>query len=106
MPIVKTIKVSRGEDITINATMTPKKDITGWVISMTVAQAPNDLVKLFQVTATITSGPNGTYSLIITSNQLNIDPGTYYYDIFRVNPGNNRILNYGEFVISADARFP
>lgn len=106
MPIVEAISVSRAEDITLHMTMTPSKDITGWVISLTVATAANSPDKLFQVTATITSGPNGTYDVVITEAQLDLDPGTYYYDIFRVNPGNRRILNEGDFIITANARKP
>jgi len=106
VPIVESIEVDRGEDITLHMTMTPRKDITGWVISMTVAEAANSPNKLFQVTATITSGPLGKYDIIITASQLNIEPGTYYYDIWRVNPGNNRILNEGEFIVTPNAKHP
>lgn len=106
MPIVEAITVSRAEDITLHMTMSPGKDITGWVISLTVATAPNSPTKLFQVTATVTSGPNGTYDVIITAAQLDLEPGTYYYDIFRVNPGNNRILNEGDFIITPNAKKP
>lgn len=106
MPIVQSLKVYRGEDITINATMTPARDITGWVISMTVAKAYDINNKVFQLTATITSGPNGTYSIIIPSALLNINPDKYVYDIFRTSPGNLRILNIGDFIIGPDARNP
>jgi hypothetical protein len=50
--------------------------------------------------------PQGKYDIIIPSAQLDLEPGTYYYDIFRVNPGNNRCLRFGEFVIRANARNP
>ncbi len=106
MPVVQSIKVYRAEDITLSFTMVPPRDITGWVISFTVAKDYNNPNKLFQVTATITSGPNGTFDVIITSAQLDINPGTFVYDLFRVNPGNNRILSVGEFILSADAREP
>lgn len=106
MPVVQGITVYRGEDITLGFTMSPSKDITGWVISFTVAKNYNNPNKLFQITATLTSGPNGTFDVIITSAQLDIEPGTYVYDIFRVNPGNNRILSVGEFVVKGDAKEP
>lgn len=106
MPIVQSINVRRGENIVLHFTMSPGKDITGWVISFTVAKAWNASNKTFQVTATITSGPNGTFDVIITSDQLNIATGTYYYDLFRTDPGNFRCLSVGEFIISEDVRFP
>ncbi len=106
MPKVQSITVYRGEDITIPWTMSPKKDITGWVISLTVANGYNNPNKLFQVTAFATNAPNGKFSTILTSAQLDIEPGNYVYDLFRVDPGNLRILSVGEFIIKADARRP
>lgn len=106
MPIVQTVKVYRGEDITLNFTMTPARDITGWVISLTIAKSYDNPNKLLQATATITSGPNGTFSVILTSAQLNINPDKYVYDVFRTSPGNARILSIGDFIIGPDARNP
>lgn len=106
MPVVGNIDVWRGEDIILNLTHVPSKDITGWVISMTVSKAFNNTSKVFQVTGTITSGPNGQAQVIITSSQLNINPGTYAYDIFRNSPGFLRCLRVGNLIIHPDARFP
>ena len=106
MPIVQSITIGRGEDIELNFTETPRRDITGWVISLTVAKAFNIPNKTFQVTATITSGPNGEYQFIIPSATSNINPDKYVYDVFRVNPGNRRLLALGDFNIEPDAQFP
>lgn len=106
MAVVEAIQVSRGEDITLHMSRSPKKNITGWVISMTVSEYRNSPIKLFQVTATITSGPDGNYDIIMTAAQLDREPGTYYYDQFRVNPGNNRLLREGDFIITGNARKP
>jgi hypothetical protein len=106
MPVIQTITVWRGEDITLEFTMVPARDITGWVISLTIAKNFNNPNKLIQVTGTVTSGPNGTFSVILTSAQLDIEPGTYVYDVFRTDPGFNRILSAGTFELKADAREP
>jgi len=106
MPIIETITIYRGEGPTISFSMSPKKDITGWVISFTVSESYNNPVKLFQITATITSGPLGKFDVILTPTQTNIVPGTYVYDVWRVLPGFDRILGTGPFEIQADARFP
>lgn len=106
MPVITSITVYRGEDITLGFTMVPPRDITGWDISFTVAKSYNNPNKLIQVTASITSGPNGMFDVILTSAQLDIEPGTFVYDVFRVNPGNNRILAAGEFNLKPDAREP
>ena len=106
MPVVQSILVYRGEDINLHFSMSPKKDITGYTISFTVANGYNNPIKLFQVTAIPTNAPMGRFDVIITKAQLNIDPGNYVYDLFRTDPGNNRILSVGEFVIAKDARNP
>lgn len=106
MPIVSPIEIWRGEDIELEFTMTPPVDITGWVISLTVAKAFNTSNKTFQVTAIITSGPNGQYHFLLPSATTNIQPDKYVYDVFRVSPGNRRILALGNFTIGGDAQFP
>lgn len=106
MPVGQSIQVYRGEDITLSFTMVPALDITGWTFSLTVARSNNIASKVFQVTGIITSGPNGRFQFIIPSVNLNINPDTYVYDVFRTSPGNLRILSVGNFIIGPDARFP
>lgn len=106
MPIVQAIKVYRGENVELNFTMTPGVDITGWVISLTVAKAYNTPNKTFQSTAVITSGPFGQYTFYLTNGELDRQPDMYVYDVFKTNPGNKRILALGNFEIGADAREP
>jgi len=106
MPVVQSITVYRGEDIELNFQMVPPRDITGWVISLTVAKAFNTPNKTFQVTAINTNAPAGRFMAIIPSATLNIQPDKYVYDVFRVSPGNRRILNLGDFIIGGDAQFP
>src|SRR4030095_2553633 len=98
MPVVQSIKVYRGEDISLDFRMVPPRDITGWVISMTIAKAYDIANQLIQVTAINTNGPNGNFSVILTSSQLNIHPDKLVYDIFRTSPGNARILSVGDFI--------
>ena len=62
--------------------------------------------KLIQKTATITSGPNGQFSIQLLSAELDINPDTYVYDIFRTSPGNARILSLGSFIVGEDVRYP
>lgn len=107
MPIITPIRIYRGEIVTLSFRMFPKKDITGWVISFTVAVARNSTQKLFQVTANITNGPNGEFDVALNQGNTNINPGMYAWDVWRVNgPIAERILGEGDFQISKDARFP
>lgn len=106
MPVVTSITIYRGETPTISFTMVPPRDITGWVISFTVAKNYNNPNKLFQVTAINTNGPAGLFDVILTEVQTDIEPGTYVYDVWRVDPGNLRILSVGTFEIKANAKEP
>src|SRR5262245_8666874 len=106
MAIIEDIDVWRGEDIVLNLTHTPGKDITGWVVEFTCSKAFNSTVKQFAVTGSVTSGPNGKAKVIITSTQLNNDPGEYPYSIFKVNPGFHRFLRGGELRIHENTKFP
>lgn len=97
----------RGEDVTLHFTMTPVEDITGWVISFTVAKNYNTNVKVFQLTATITSGPFGQFDVIIPESiTTNVEPDKYVHDVWRTNVGQRRILSVGDFILGADARNP
>lgn len=106
MPVVQSITVYRGETPTLHFRMSPKKDITGWVISFTVSNGYNNPNKLFQVTAVAVNAPNGLFDVILTELHTNIDPGNYVYDVWRIDPGNLRILSVGEFKLEKDARKP
>jgi len=106
MPVVQSILIYRGENVPLHFSMSPKKDITGWVISFTVSNGYNNPTKLFQITAIATNAPMGKFDVIITELQSNIEPGNYVYDLWRTDPGNRRILSVGEFKIEKDARNP
>lgn len=105
MPVVNSIVVYRGEDIELNFTMTPTTDITGWVFSLTVARRSNMQDKLFQFTGVATVAPSGKFQFIIPSATLDIEPGTYFHDVFRTSP-SRKIASVGPFEIKPDARFP
>jgi hypothetical protein len=85
--------------------MTPVVDITGWVISFTVATSFGNPTKELQVTATITNGPLGMFDVIMTQAQtILINPDKYVYDLWKTNTGDQRILSVGDFNVGARAR--
>lgn len=97
----------RGEDVTLHFSMTPPEDITGWVISLTVAKNYDTDVKVFQLTAAATNAPAGLFDVIIPESiTLGMNPDKYVHDVWRVNPGQRRILSVGDFILGADARNP
>ena len=107
MPISQTLKFWRGEDLILNFTMTPTVDITGWVISFTITKSQNNQSKVLQQTATITSGPNGQFQVLLSSAQTDaIQPDKYFHDVWRTNPGSERILALGDCIVGGSARIP
>ena len=104
MPIVEEIQVSRGEIITLHLTEVPNRDLTGKVISFTCSKSPDNPNKLFQVTATLVDAPNSKYDVIISKDQTDQNPGTYYYDIWLLP--DRRIMREGDFVITGNAKVP
>jgi hypothetical protein len=107
MPIAQTIKIFRGEDIELRFTMNPVVDVTGWVISFTVAKNNNTDVKVTQQTAVATDAPNGQFSVYLPKAvTYNIEPDVYKHDLWRVDTGSERILSLGDFIVGANAKNP
>lgn len=104
--MTQTITCYRREDIAPTFTMDPVENITGWTLLFSVAAQPNDTVKLFQKTPTITSGPAGTFQVAIANEDTDREPGTYAWDVRRTDAGSERVLALGNFVINATAGAP
>lgn len=106
MATESTITVFRGERATLNFTMSPVVNITGWTLAFTVAARANSSTKLIAATPSIVSGTDGTFRVSLTTTNLNIAPGHYYFDVWRTDSGYEEVLAYGPFVIAADAKMP
>lgn len=107
------ITVFRGEDLSLsftaytNDTGSTPENISGWTIVFTVADDNNpSATKRIQVTCTITVAANGTHAAAITAAQLNLEPGTYYWDSTRTDSGSVRVLGYGKFIVLGVPRLP
>ena len=89
--------VFRGEDLTLNFTMSPTVDITGWTIQFYSG--------LLTINATITSGTSGTFSVSITRAQTAAwTPGSKKFDIWRTDSGSSTVLAYGSIEVREVAR--
>jgi hypothetical protein len=104
--VTQTLTVYRGEQAAINFTMAPVEDITGWSLKFTVAKKANSATKLISVTPVILSGPAGTFRVTLTEENLDLNPATYFFDVWRVDEGFEQVLAIGSFVVSATARVP
>lgn len=102
------ISISRGETVAVGWTLTPVVDITGWTLLLTVAKRANSSGgKVLQVPVSVTSGPAGTFGVtLISADTRLLEPGTYAWDVWRNDPGQERLLASGAFVVSRNARFP
>jgi hypothetical protein len=107
MAINQTISIGRGEDITLNFTMTPRVDITGWNIQFTITNEYNQAAKVLQVAGIAISAPLGRFSVTLSNIQTEvIAPNIYTYDVWRIDSGNERILSIGQFIVTPNARIP
>lgn len=97
------ITAARGEAVTYTCThqtsgaSTTPIDITGWTIKVTARDESGAVV--ITKTATITSGPSGTYTFPVTHADTSIQPKAYALDIQRVDSGSERLMGLGTWTI-------
>jgi hypothetical protein len=102
------LEMAVGEDITLSLSMSPVVDITAWTITFTVARDVNTPApKLLTKSASIVSGPAGTFSVaMLAADTVAIAPCVYHWDAWRTDSGSARRLGYGTFTLLATARIP
>lgn len=107
------VSVFRGEDPTISFTTyttdtgTTPQNISGWTILLTVAKKRNSTDKLLSKAGSIVSESDGTFTVTIEDTDLDpIEPGTYFWDVWRTDAGSERCLGYGQFQVVGNARIP
>lgn len=107
MATQQSISLYRGTEMTLNFTMSPVVDITGWTILFTIAKALNSPNKLLSRAATITDGPLGKYSVALDADDtINVKPGSYFFDTWRTDADEESVLSIGSFVVLPVARLP
>ncbi len=81
-------------------------DITGFSFLLTVDPDPNPTDatdNVFQLTGTITDGPNGVVQFQMTPAQADQTPGALFYDLQQTDTGGNiRTLAKGKFEFKQD----
>ena len=109
-PIRKTDGLFRGEDKVLQYTIVDSADvavnITGWTFTWIMrAGASYAGTALLELTSAggacaITNAAGGIMTVTITDTQLDpIQPGTYYYELWRNNAGNETVLAYGDVTL-------
>lgn len=106
MATTQNLEWFRGEDITLNFTMSPVVDITGWTISFRIKPPGSDNA-LLVVAGTITVAASGTFAVALTAAQTTtLSPGTYAYDTWRTDSGAATALTLGTVTVKASSRVP
>lgn len=100
-----TIEIYLGEDAVLTFTMSPVENITGWTIGFTVeGSAPE---KIIEKNAVVTDGPGGVFTVTLAAvDSESLAPGSYQYDVWRMDTGSRRVLALGSFRILDVARLP
>lgn len=104
------LQAYKGEDVTLNvspSSTVTSKDVTGWSISFQLKKLNSDSALLLgPIAATITNGPQGLFTVTITSAQLqSLAAGLYYYDVWRTDVSSNTALVEGRFSVLPSVRF-
>ena len=105
MAVTQTIEVYRGEQATLNFTMTPVENILGWTIHFTVAKKANVSTKLIGPLL-VPALASGIFRVQLTEELLNLNPGSYFYDAWRTDEGQEQVLALGTFLVIGNARVP
>jgi hypothetical protein len=97
MSITSNLSWFRGEDITIDFTMTPVVDVTGWTISFTLKDTLGGNTQTgFPIAATIVDGSRGRFRVAIPSSATSsVAVGRYVWDVRRTDAGNRTTLADG-----------
>lgn len=104
----QTVSIYRGEAVSLSWTLAPVTDITGWTFLLTVSkQANSSTGKVLQATPTVTTAAAGVFGVSLSSIvTAALAPGQYFWDVWRNDAGQERMLACGVFVVTANARFP
>jgi hypothetical protein len=96
MSIPSNISFFRGEDVVLDFQLSPMEDISGWSITLKVADSLGGTVVITK-SATITDGPRGKFRVTIASaDTASLAAGRYTWDARRTDSGAKATLAHGE----------
>ena len=105
--LIQTAEIDRGQPLQMDFTMVPATDITGWTMQFTLAANKNTVTKLWQTTALVVVNASiGTFNIVVPTTQTDREPGTYWFDVWRTNASNERLLAIGYLTIVPVVRLP
>jgi hypothetical protein len=88
------------QNITIQVTMSPVTNITGWTLQLNIAR--NGTSILTNTDPSITDETNGIFTFTLTSTQTGVTMGvgTFQYNVWRTDVGSETLLAYGLLNVS------
>jgi hypothetical protein len=95
MSITQNLRFFRGEDITLSFSMQPPQDITGWNLTLKIADTLGGTVRVTK-TATIDDAGRGTFHFTVASaDTAGLTVGRYVWDVRRTDSGSKSTVADG-----------
>ena len=105
-PIITTLKIQKGEIVTIVCTTYPfPTNILNWTIAIKLKNNYGDITAILTKSAVITDSTNGQFTFTFNHAETNITPRAYVYDIWRLDGGSEVCLGKGDFVIEPEVTY-
>lgn len=107
MAVEAQLDVFRKNRVRLDFTMDPVLDVTGWTLVFNVSTARDRAQKLIDDKAmSVTSGPDGTFSVTLTAAETDLAAGQYFWDVTRVDMAEETTLALGVFRVIGVAKAP
>lgn len=115
------IAFTRGQDFTLVVTVytpdtitngvvvrsTTPQNVSGRTFVLTISRRKNDTDKLITKTLSTLVAADGTITTtILSADCVNIQPGTYHYDVWRTDSGYMEPIVKGPCEITGNSRYP
>lgn len=111
MAVRQSIEVFRGEDRDILCTVSGITSIANWALAFSVRESANaseDIIRKDTSSSSIfiNSAVRRTLTISLSSRDLSIPVGTYYFTLARTDQGDREVLSYGSFQVKASTTTP
>ena len=107
MAQVNHLEVYKGEAVSLDFTMDPVEDISGWTLQFTLKSRAADAVILLSVEGAVVDGESGTFAIPLAhADTIDLDAGVYAYDVQRIDAGSEYPVSVGKFTVKQEVLYP
>jgi hypothetical protein len=106
---IQTTSIGRGVPLSLDFTLSPEENISTWQLRFTLAARRNSADKLLTIDTedlVITDAEVGIFSVVLESADTDREPRSYWWDVWRIDPGQERLLAIGYLTIEGVVRLP